>query len=831
MSRALCSTLWLGFHTALMTVPDRTAQLQQLRNSLRPGQRRLADWHGGPLAVSAVPGSGKSTGMAAGAAVAIAQFQLHARKQLVLVTFTRSAAANLKAKVRHHLKALKLPYNSFIVQTLHGLALNIATHNPEISGINLETTTLVSPNQSNRLIRTAIEAWIHAAPELYHRLVEGESFDGEETERLRRQSVLRTEVLPALAYTAIHEAKSSGLQPADLSRIGQQAPPNGYQLLDVAAGLYEQYQILLSQRGLIDYDDMILAALRALEDPDICRHWQSQFFAVFEDEAQDSSPLQTRLLEKLAKNPNTGEDAICDPGPLNPPILGDFEEDPPQVWGARGASNRSGSKSNSLQEQEARGGSNLVRVGDPNQAINSTFTPADPVFFNQFCDANRPDRLATIDQAGRSTQTIMDAANFVLQWVNQQSADPPFREQAILPVPPDDPQPNANPDPLGQGVELMKPTDINASVQQIAKRVRALIDDWKAETNAPEETPNPPTLAVLVRENRQGRFIREILEDPERLGFDFHETTGLKIYDVGSRDRNTQVPLEMLRLLQFIERPHSPDYLKGALRVLVDRQCIPTQDLNPLATDPEQFLYPGPLAPPLTTEAALSARRYCTSLLRARFDLPPYHLIPFLGTTLRYGQSELATADKLAARITQQTIEDSSLSAMIGALQEIVSSERFDAIEAEDTEAQYTRTGQLTIITMHKAKGLDWDVVFLPFLHAKLIPGEAWVPPQGEFLGPAQRPASLPDVARAQIRAHVHGHKTIPDIPTAWQRANDLQKAEEFRLLYVAITRAKRLLWMSAAKQAPFAWSNPDNLQEAAPCPVLPVLGKFLREA
>ena len=393
-------------------------------------------------------------------------------------------------------------------------------------------------------------------------------------------------------------------------------------------------------------------------------------------------------------------------------------------------------------------------------------------------------------------------------------------------MPPNDPQPNANPVPLGQGVELIKPANITASVSKIAQRVNELIDAWKAEKDIPGERPKPPTLAILVRENRQGRFIREMLEDTERLGFDFVETTGLKIYDVGSRDRNTQIPLEMLQLLQFIERPHSSDYLKGALRVLVDRQRIPTQDLNPLATSPEQFLYPGPLDPPLTTEAALSARHYCTSLLRARFDLPPYHLIPFLGTTLNYNQSELATADKLAARISQQTAEDSSLSTMIGALQEIVSSERFDTIEAEDTEAQYTRAGQLTIITMHKAKGLDWDVVFLPFLHAKLIPGESWVPPQGEFLGSV----SLPDVARAQIRAHVHSSKTIPDIPTAWHRANNLKQAEEFRLLYVAMTRAKRLLWMSAAKQAPFAWSNPNNLHEGDPCPVLPVLGKFMRE-
>ncbi|MGB5975036.1 MAG: UvrD-helicase domain-containing protein, partial [Nodosilinea sp.] len=74
---------------------DREAVLAEIRAGLRQGQQALADWAGGQLAVSAVPGSGKSTGMAAAAAIAIARHQLHLNRQLVLVTFTRSAAANL----------------------------------------------------------------------------------------------------------------------------------------------------------------------------------------------------------------------------------------------------------------------------------------------------------------------------------------------------------------------------------------------------------------------------------------------------------------------------------------------------------------------------------------------------------------------------------------------------------------------------------------------------------------------------------------------------------------------------------------------------------------
>ena len=54
--------------------------------------------------------------------------------------------------------------------------------------------------------------------------------------------------------------------------------------------------------------------------------------------------------------------------------------------------------------------------------------------------------------------------------------------------------------------------------------------------------------------------------------------------------------------------------------------------------------------------------------------------------------------------------------------------------------------------------------------------------------------------------------------------------SEEYRLLYVAMTRAKRLVWMSAAQKAPFTWSKPDNLQEQAPCPVFPALKRQFPE-
>lgn len=230
------------------------------------------------------------------------QNQLNARRQLIVVTFTRSAAANIKAKIRGYLKQLSLPQQGFSVYTLHGLGWAIARSHLERSGLNSDTL-LVTPNQNHRLVRACVEQWIGGNPRLFQTLLEGRQFDGEETERLRRQSVLRTEVLPNLTTTVVHEAKSSGLQPDDLRRFSNDSADE-YSVLAIAAGLYELYQEQLHRRNWMDYDEIMLAALRVLDDPTIRNYWQQQIFAVFEDEAQDSSPLQTRLLEILAADPS-----------------------------------------------------------------------------------------------------------------------------------------------------------------------------------------------------------------------------------------------------------------------------------------------------------------------------------------------------------------------------------------------------------------------------------------------------------------------------------------------------------------------------------------------
>jgi DNA helicase-2/ATP-dependent DNA helicase PcrA len=755
--------------TASTEILSQNEILQQWRHNLRPGQQSLADWQGGRMAISAVPGSGKSHSLAVAAAMTITRHQLHGKKQLLIVTYTRSAASSIKEKIKKRLKELQLPQSGFMVQTLHGLALQIASRHPDLSQLNLETASIVIPTPSHRIIRAAVEQWMLQFPYNYQTLLEGLQFDGEEAEKLRRQSVLRTEVLPNIAHTVVREAKSSGLTLQQVWDLSEYAT-DSYKILTIAAGLYEQYERLMRSRDFIDYDDMILAALRVLENDAIRKRWQNSIFAVFEDEAQDSSPLQEKLISILANDPHD---------PNLPP--------------------------------------NLIRVGDPNQAINSTFTPADPVYFNWFCDrCKEQNKLATMDQAGRSSKMIIESANFVLSWVNQtwntknNQTEKPFRLQSIQTVNSNDPQADANPESVGQGLEIYTPEDIYETVNLIEKRVMELL------TNNPEHNA-----AILVRENRQGRFLAEKFAH-------FLKQYGIRVYEVSESDRFSKMPEEICKLLQFLDRPHSPDYLKATLEILEKRGLISAQDLNALATYPEQFLYPTPLENPQKKEVEI-ARTLCCELLKARLELPHYQLIPFLGMKLKYSGSELATAQKLASRIYQQTLGNSSLKSTITALNEIITSERFEAVE-DDNDELYTRKKQLTIITMHKAKGLDWDYVFLPFLHEDILPGNLRVPVAAKFLGDF----GIAEVARAQLRSAVHTQyqnlsPRIPQPLQAWTEAGQLKKAEEFRLLYVAMTRAKRLLWMSSAKMGPFRWNTfrsdqSTQLQTKKPCPVIPVL-------
>ncbi|BAQ63489.1 ATP-dependent helicase [Geminocystis sp. NIES-3709] len=756
---------------------DLKNKILSLVANLREGQKQLALWKGGKMAVSAVPGAGKSHGLATAAAITIAKNKLHSNRQLIIVTYTRSATASIEKKVKEILtQELKLLPVGFSVQTIHSLAVNIANRYPQLSQLEMENRTLTDINSSHPLIFDTVNQWVKNHPELYELLLKGEkSLSDDESELLQRESILLNDILPKVAYNAISIIKSSDLTLNDSFYLPNNLS-NPYPLMTIAKGLYEEYQELMIKQQRIDYDDLILSALRVLKHDRAREILQEEVFAVFEDEAQDSSPLQEKLLEILATDTQNNQ-------------------------------------------------TNFVRVGDSNQAINSTFTSADPKYFRDFChQCQENNSFYTMNQAGRSCQIIIDTANKTLTWVNNKikaelvnkkvddiSSLIPFENQEIKPVIIAENSTNINPQSEGKGLEIEYPKDIYQTVDLIKAKIIKLWDKKNKE--------KLENFAILVRENKQGKFLYDYLKDLEK-------THNLKVKLISDTDSYAKIPQEILSLLQFLDSPHSSQYLRKTLEIVTERLNLNLEDITSLSIYPEKFLYPTLIDCP-QNEQVIKIKNECIKLLQARLELAPYQLIIFLSLALKYDQLELATVQKLNERIKQEIKTNISLKSIIDTLKAIVNGEKFKGVEIED-EKSYQKEGQLTIITMHKAKGLEWDYVFLPFLHENIIPGngEGYMPKNASFIGKF----NLADVTRSILRSIVHHDKLDQkemSIDEASLENNYQKKAEEYRLLYVAMTRAKKLLWMSSAKKAPWRWGffedngNKSQLQDQAPCPVI----------
>jgi DNA helicase-2/ATP-dependent DNA helicase PcrA len=119
-----------------------------------------------------------------------------------------------------------------------------------------------------------------------------------------------------------------------------------------------------------------------------------------------------------------------------------------------------------------------------------------------------------------------------------------------------------------------------------------------------------------------------------------------------------------------------------------------------------------------------------------------------------------------------------------------------------DAEAEYstglqranpTEQDAVSIMTVHRAKGLEWDTVYLPYLVDKVFPDERLT----------DNPLTRPDALPTAVRSDHAGLPQIDEVTNAGLKTygDDLKQAlarSEDRLAYVALTRAKRRLVMTA---------------------------------
>ena len=241
---------------------------------LRPAQRKILEYGGGLMAVSAVPGSGKTFTLSILASELIRNGRLNVTEgqQVLIVTYLNSSVETFRARIRQRLEEFGLPLAGYDVRTLHSLALEILRISAGSSAGTNEGPIVLDEPQALNLLTHATGSWIEANPQLWNELLA----DDRPQIRFRWQKVLES-----TARTFIREAKNhrytagairrqiqaqvggaqvSGYNSLNSQTAGEHESDTHLTLLHLLAGIYERYQASLNRHGASDFDDLIWQA-------------------------------------------------------------------------------------------------------------------------------------------------------------------------------------------------------------------------------------------------------------------------------------------------------------------------------------------------------------------------------------------------------------------------------------------------------------------------------------------------------------------------------------------------------------------------------------------
>ncbi|MCZ4497675.1 MAG: UvrD/REP helicase [Marmoricola sp.] len=236
-------------------------------------QQAVVDHVGGPLLVLAGPGTGKTTTLVEAIVDRIENRGARADSVLAL-TFGRKAAEQLRDRVTARLGRTT---TSAVCSTFHSFAYGLVRqYSP--ADLYIGPLRLLSAPEQDVVLRELL----NDAPE---------AVTWPDSLRL----ALGTRGFAREVNAVLGRAREQGLEPDALSALGAQADAPEL----IAAGLFlDQYLDNLDSLGATDYPDLIRrAVIEASAHRDELR---SRFGAVFVDEYQDTDPGQVALLRALA---------------------------------------------------------------------------------------------------------------------------------------------------------------------------------------------------------------------------------------------------------------------------------------------------------------------------------------------------------------------------------------------------------------------------------------------------------------------------------------------------------------------------------------------------
>ena len=555
-------------------------------------------------------------------------------------------------------------------------------------------------------------------------------------------------------WTDTEVAEVEGLQ-----RIAQR-------LLKVDHGVFHRLLTLLSpfvetvrqsflKSGWLTFDGLIGKARALLRDhPPIREQLKRDYRALLVDEFQDTDPVQYEIVLYLAE--------------------------------------QLGSQATSWRDAELEPGK-LFIVGDPKQSIYA-FRRADIEAFDHVVDRMERSGALRCELATnfRSHEQVLRVVNgfFNALLIGEPAIQPPNVPLTA--------QPNRSNRFRNPGVELRLVTpeheddELNsaATMRVEAEQIALLIKQWLQPAEAESSSPGavdalrPGHIALLFRKLTQAEHYLEALRR--------HDIA--YIIDGEKHFYRRQEVIDLVNVLRCVDSPHDRIALVGLLRSAVgglpDPALVALQELHALDYRRVDRLtaWASPHAEPL--------RRLYGALSQLHQEAPRrplpeavdlvFQRLPVLELAAASLHAEQAVANLFKVRQMAADLADRptlTLTAFVDMLSARVTEqpEEAESALAEDT------LDAVRVLTIHKAKGLEFPMVILAGLHHGDGPGRS-----------SQRPLIWQDWSTGIQGLDLGDYCSLGAVLVA-EKARRREEAERSRLLYVGMTRARESLVLSGA--------------------------------
>ena len=708
----------------------------------REDQLPIIQYENGKMAVPAVPGAGK-TFIVTNLVAKLLEEKRQGKGKILILTYMNSAVNNFKIRIKKILEEKNIDEkNSYEVMTIHSLAVKIIKEKPEIVMLN-EDFNIADDLQKTMILNECINNFKINGGEKAFRFFLKEQKDPIWADR---QLDAWEKGFYDLVQNTISELKYKDISPQKLEEYMRE---NRRGILKIILPIYKEYERRLKANGLLDYDDMLILAYKALSiDEDLKIKYQNKYQYVFEDECQDSNEIQGTIIGLICEEHN-----------------------------------------------------NLVRVGDINQSITGTFSSSDPKFFKEFIEDS--DYCYRMDMSNRSSKDIINLANELTRYVTQ-NLQPECRdalEQMDIKTVPKNKGYKENPKPDKYQISYKYYKTFDKEIEQTVKFVR----------NIHKRYPDK-SIGILVPYNDHINLVAKelIKEDLEFEELGPNSLRKRRIIDniaiIIDFILNCDEKEKLIEVLDKVyiktdNKEGKKDFLQllretnlTVEELLYDEECT-----KELIIDTDSDLY----------ESFLFGLKNLKNIIEyplTRID----KLILFIGNSMMMEDEERAIVDYLGFYVKYLLAENNSMN--LQQIYNLLSDRKNRVFSyiievVSEINGYEALPGSITVCNYHKSKGLEWDCVFLLGMTQFNFPDNIYEKFQCDKWYLKEKYKNPESNIKAEIDFMLHGEVTKN---YAKEIKENLIK-EKIRLLYVGITRAKEMLILSASEKNSATDRNKQN--------------------